>query len=122
MDPNSWKRRHQNVGKIENISKESSEKILEDDPSTTETSNEQPRELSKISKILRENPNWIEDTFIEISEDESSDDESEFSENEEDETDNDKNALAPMSRWVHQILKKIELNIHNMVSQILDPF
>ena len=97
INEGSRKRRSLNVGKIENTSKERSEKILEDDRSTTETSNEQPRELSKISKILRENPNWIEDTFIKISEDESSDDESEFSENEEDETDNDKNALAPMS-------------------------
>ena len=85
------KRRYLNVGKIENTSKERSKKILEDDSPTGKTSD--PRERSKI---LREDPNWIEDPYIEISEDES-DDESESSENEEDETDNDKTFLLPMS-------------------------
>ena len=83
------KRRYLNVGKVENISKEGSEKIQEGDASTTITLNDQSRELSDISKILREDPNWIEDT----SDEESDDDSSEI----EDETDNDKNALAPMS-------------------------
>ena len=77
------KRRYLNVGKVENISKESSE----DDFSTEKISNEKPRE---ISKILKEDPNWIEDS------DEESDEDSDSSEI-EDETDNDKNALAPMS-------------------------
>jgi hypothetical protein len=85
------KRRYLNVGKVENISKEGSEKIQEDDASTTITLNDQSRELSDISKILKEDPNWIEGTS-----DEESDDESDSSEI-EDETDNDKNALAPMS-------------------------
>ena len=75
------KRRYLNVGKVENISKESSE----DDFSTEKISNENPREISK-----KEDPNWIEDS------DEESDEESDSSEI-EDETDNDKNALAPMS-------------------------
>ena len=77
------KRRYLNIGKVENISKESSE----DDFSTEKVSDEKPRE---ISKILKEDPNWIEDS------DEESDDDSDSSEI-EDETDNDKNALAPMS-------------------------
>ena len=77
------KRRYLNVGKVENISKESSE----DDFSTEKISNEKPRE---ISNVLKEDPNWIEDS------DEESDEDSDSSEI-EDETDNDKNALAPMS-------------------------
>ena len=81
------KRRYLNVGKVENIAKES----YEDDFSTEKISNERPRE---ISKILKEDPNWIEDS------DEESDEDSDSSEI-EDETDNDKNALAPMSWWVH---------------------
>ena len=77
------KRRYLNIGKVENISKESSE----DDFSTEKISNEKPRE---ISNVLKEDPNWIEDS------DEESDEDSDSSEL-EDETDNDKNALAPMS-------------------------
>ena len=89
------KRRYLNVGKVENISKRRSEKILEKKFSTEKISDEQPREISKIPKIIKEDPNWIENTYIESS-DEESDDESDSSEI-EDETDNDKNALAPMS-------------------------
>ena len=77
------KRRYLNIGKVENISKESSE----DDFLTEKISNEKPRE---ISNVLKEDPNWIEDS------DEESDEDSDSSEI-EDETDNDKNALAPMS-------------------------